>query len=156
MDRLKGLRCIAAIEVFKGILVLAVGLGLLSLLHHDVQHVAEEVVRHFHLNPASSSPRVFIEAAHELTDARLLLLSAGAIAYALFRFVEGYGLWNQWQWAKWLGAVSAGLYVPVELYELFEGVTFLKAVLLALNVAIVWYLVTAIRQHRAEWGHRVD
>ena len=56
-----GLRIVALFEGAKGVLVLAAGFGLLSLIHHDVQGMAEEVVRHFHLNPASRYPRIFLQ-----------------------------------------------------------------------------------------------
>jgi len=95
-----GLRTVAALEAAKGILVMLAGLGLLSLLHHDVQSLAESVVRHLHLNPAREYPRVFIEAATRLTDARLWLLASGAFAYAVVRGVEAYGLWRAGGWSR--------------------------------------------------------
>ena len=48
-----GVRGIAIIEAIKGLLVLLVGFGLLSLAHRDVEQFAAELVRHAHLNPAS-------------------------------------------------------------------------------------------------------
>ena len=55
-------RTIALLEGGKGLLVLLAGVGLLGLIHHDVQAVAEVLVREAHLNPASHIPRIFIEA----------------------------------------------------------------------------------------------
>jgi hypothetical protein len=51
-SRNAGLRIVALFEGAKGVLLLAAGFGLLSLIHDDVQKMAEELVRHFHLNPA--------------------------------------------------------------------------------------------------------
>jgi hypothetical protein len=53
-----GLRTIAAFEAAKGLLVLAAGVAALRFIRADVQAAAEELVRHFHLNPASRSPRI--------------------------------------------------------------------------------------------------
>lgn len=39
------------------------------------------------------------------------------------RFVEAYGLWRERRWANWLAAISEGIYLPVEIYELFARVT---------------------------------
>jgi hypothetical protein len=61
-------------------------------MHHDIQHIAERVVAHTHLNPAARYPRIFIELAGNLTDRRLLLVAGGAALYSLVRFVEAYGL----------------------------------------------------------------
>src|SRR5512144_295848 len=103
-----GIRTVAVLEAAKGALVMAAGLGLLSLLHRDVQHAAEAVVRHLHLNPARHYPRVFLEAAARTTDRRLWLLASGAFAYTVVRGVEAYGLWRARAWAEWFAILSGG------------------------------------------------
>lgn len=130
----------AAFEAAKGLLVMATGLGLLSLLHHDVQRAAESVVRHLHLNPARHYPRVFLEAAAELTNTRLWLLASGAFAYAVVRGVEAYGLWRARAWAEWFAILSGAVYLPIEIYELIHHATAPKAVVLLVNVGIVGYV----------------
>jgi uncharacterized membrane protein (DUF2068 family) len=139
-----GLRSIAVFEAGKGLLVLLVGCGLLALIHHDLQAHAEALVRHFHLNPASRYPRIFLHAADALTNVRLWLLAAGAAAYALLRFLIAYGLWRQRSWAKWLAAISEGIYLPVEIYELFGRVTWPKVTVLVTNIAIVTYMICSL------------
>ena len=135
-----GLRTVAAFEAAKGLLVMATGLGLLSLLHHDVQRAAEYVVRHLHLNPARHYPRVFLEAAARVTDTRLWLLASGAAAYAVIRGVEAYGLWRARVWAEWFAILSGAIYLPIEIYALIHHATALKAVVLLINVGIVGYV----------------
>ena len=139
-SRTKGLRVIAAFEGAKGLLILCAGLGLLSIVHQDLQSLAEDVVRHFHLNPASRYPRIFLELADRLADVRLWLLAALALAYAGLRLVEAYGLWRERRWAEWLAVASGMIYVPIEIYELVSGLTPLKVGTLVLNVAIVAYM----------------
>ena len=102
-------RAVALFEAAKGALVLLAGFGALSLIHHDAQRLAEQLVGHLHLNPASRYPRIFIDAAAHLTDTRLSLFAILAAAYVLARVVEGYGLWRQRRWAEWLAAVSGGI-----------------------------------------------
>jgi uncharacterized membrane protein (DUF2068 family) len=135
-----GLRAVAAFEAAKGLLVLATGLGLLSLLHHDVQRAAEAVVRHLHLNPARHYPRVFLEAAARVTDARLWLLASGAFAYAAVRAIEAYGLWRVRAWAQWFAILSGTLYLPFEVYALIQHATALKALILLTNLGIAGYV----------------
>ena len=130
----------AAFEAAKGLLVMATGLGLLSLLHHDVQRAAESVVRHLHLNPARHYPRVFLEAAARVTDTRLWLLASGAAAYAVIRGVEACGLWRARVWAEWFAILSGAIYLPIEIYALIHHATALKAVVLLINVGIVGYV----------------
>lgn len=145
-----GLRTVAAFEAAKGLLVMAAGLGVLSLVHHDAQRVAETVVRHLHLNPARHFPQVFIAAAARVTDARLWLLASGAFAYSAVRVVEAYGLWHARAWAEWLAILSGGLYLPVEIYELIHRASAVKAWVLALNLAVVGYVAYARWQGATE------
>lgn len=130
----------AAFEALKGGLVLLAGFGFLALVHQDVQAVAERLVERSHLNPASRYPRIFLQAAGAFTDARLWLLAAGAGAYALVRFVEAYGLWRGRRWAEWFAALSGGIYVPIEVWELAHGVTWPKVAALVVNAAIVAFM----------------
>ncbi|MCZ7627423.1 MAG: DUF2127 domain-containing protein [Candidatus Methylomirabilis sp.] len=44
-----------------------------------------------------------------------------AAGYASVRFVEAYGLWLERRWAEWFAAVSGGIYIPFEIYELLYG-----------------------------------
>lgn len=145
-----GLRIVALFEASKGLLVMAAGVGLLGLVHRDLQSLAEELVSHFHLNPASRYPQIFFHAVAVLTDSRLWLLAFGALLYASIRLVEAYGLWRQKHWAEWLGILSGGIYLPIEIYELLEGVSWAKAVLILVNGFIVAYLGHELRRSRQE------
>jgi uncharacterized membrane protein (DUF2068 family) len=147
-----GLRGVALLEGTKGALVLFAGVGLLSLVHRDFQQLAEELVRHFHLNPARHYPKIFIHAAAHLSDARLRMLAAAALLYALTRLVEAYGLWRARGWAKWFAVLSGGAYIPLEVYHLSHRVTWPNLLLLIVNVIIVGYLIVTLRkEHRGEY-----
>lgn len=139
------IRLVAAIEGLKGLLVLLTASGLLALLHHDVHRLAAELVAHAHLNPAAKYPKIFLDAAAQVTDTRLWQLAAGAAAYSLLRLVEAYGLYRQRAWAEVLAALSGAVYVPFEVLELLRHPSALAAALLALNVAIVLLMVRALR-----------
>lgn len=145
-----GLRAVATLEAVKGLLVLLAGFGAFALIHRDVQSLAEALVRHSHLNPARHVPRVFLEASARLTDARLWMLSAGALAYAGVRFAESWGLWRARAWAEWLGALSGAVYVPFEATSLLARPTPLKAATLLVNVFVVGYLALLIRSGRRD------
>jgi len=135
-----GLRIMALLEGAKGVLVLAAGLGLFALAHRDVQSLAEELVRHLHLNPARRFPRIFLHLAANLTDQRLWGLAAAAIVYSLMRLVEAWGLWRGWQWTKWFAAVSGGIYIPIEAHSAFHHFAWAKVIVLGVNTLVVAYL----------------
>jgi uncharacterized membrane protein (DUF2068 family) len=144
-----GLRVVALLEATKGLLVLLVGVAALKFIHADVQAAAEELVRHFHLNPASQYPQIFLKLAQEATPPHLLALAVGGLAYALIRFVEAYGLWHERRWAEWLAVITGGIYLPIEVRGLLQGITWQRATLLTLNLGIVVYLTRTLIRQRA-------
>lgn len=145
------IRAVALFEAAKGALILLAGFGALSLVHHDTQRFAEQLVGHLHLNPAKHYPHIFIDTAAHLTAARLWVLATLAAAYALVRFVEAYGLWRGRRWAEWFAAVSGGIYIPFELYELIERGTWLSLGALVVNLVIVGLMINALlRAHSVE------
>ena len=131
------LRGIALLEAAKGLLVLAAGFGLLSLLHRDLQTLAIKLIGHLHLNPGRKYAGVFINAASRVTDKDLWSFAALALVYSAFRLVEGYGLWRERAWAEWLALVIGMIYLPVEIYKLIEKFTWLRVSVLAANLLVV-------------------
>jgi uncharacterized membrane protein (DUF2068 family) len=144
----RGIRVIAVFEALKGGLVLSAGLGLLSLVHQDLQAAAERLVRHSHLDPARHYPRIFIEAASHTNDARLRSLAALAFLYAAVRFVEAYGLWQTRVWAEWFAIIAGSLFLPVEVYEMFRRATWTRGIVFLINLFIVAYLLYVLLSNR--------
>lgn len=130
--------------------MLIAGLGLLSLVHHDLQAAAERLVRHSHLNPAHHYPRIFIQAASRTNDSRLRSFAALALLYSTVRFVEAYGLWRMRVWAEWFAIIAGSVYLPIEIYELYRRPTWTRGIVLVTNLAIVVYLVHVRRVSRAD------
>ena len=120
--------------------MLAAGFGLMRLVHRDVAYAAHALIDRLHLDAARKFPHIFLQLAENLTDAQLWGLAALALAYALLRFAEAYGLWRGRSWGQWIAAVSGAIYVPVEIYELLRSVTWIKVSALLLNVAVVVYM----------------
>jgi uncharacterized membrane protein (DUF2068 family) len=142
------LRLVALYELAKGLLVLLLGLGLLAFVHRDVQDVAEELLLHLHLNPASHIPGVFLQLVERVASVDMWFLALGAFTYAAIRIAEGYGLWRDRAWAEWLGVASGLIYVPFEIYSLTKGVTALKLATFGLNVLVVAILADALWRRR--------
>jgi uncharacterized membrane protein (DUF2068 family) len=145
-----GVRVVAAFEAAKGVLVLLAGFGLLGVVHRSARELAEELIRHLHLNPASRSPRIFLDAAERFSDIHLWMLAALAFAYAALRLVEAYGLWRVRRWAEWVAVGSGAIYLPFEVWELTRGVSWLKLCTFGANAAIVAYMAYALWQERRE------
>lgn len=140
-SKIGGLRAVAVFEAMKGTLVLLLELGLLTLIHRDVDEVAESLVRQLHLNPEHHLGHVIMNAASKLSDKRLLAIAAGGLIYVAVRYVEAYGLWHRRVWAEWFALLSGSLYLPWEIYEFGEKPTPFRAAILLSNLAIVIYML---------------
>jgi uncharacterized membrane protein (DUF2068 family) len=134
------LRAVAAFEALKGVIVLVAGFGLTRLVHRDVAHAAQALIDRLHLDASRKFPHIFLQLAANASDAQLWALAALAMSYAGLRFAEAYGLWHSRRWGEWIAAVSGGIYVPVEIYELMRGVSWIKIAALLLNAAVVAYM----------------
>ena len=143
-------RVVALFEAFKGLLVLLVGSGVIALRHKGVYDVALSLIEHAHLNPASRYPHIFLDAAADLQNTRLLLLAAGAACYSALRFVEAYGLLFARSWAEMLAALAGAIYLPFEIAGLLHHVTPLRVAMFLANLAVVGIMVHAlVRKRRA-------
>lgn len=143
----RAIRAIACVEAAKGVIVLLAATGLASMVHENLHQLAVRLVAHFHLNPASEYPHIFLDAAAHWQP-RLVWLALGAAVYATLRLVEAYGLFWERAWAEWLAAVSGGVYVPVELVELMRQPSALGLAVLTVNVVVVAVMVRALVQRR--------
>ena len=152
LRRIAAVQAVACFEALKGAVVLVAATGLLSLLHHNLYAMAAVFIQHAHLNPASHYPQIFLDAAAKLNDHRLLLLAAGAAAYALVRFVEAYGLFFGKGWAEVLAALSGAIYVPFEVLGLSRAPSWHGAAFLLINLLIVAVMVHALLDRRARSG----
>jgi uncharacterized membrane protein (DUF2068 family) len=144
VPRSAAIRTVALFEALKGAVVLLAASGLLSLVHRDVGALAVRLIEHSHLNPAAHYPQIFLDAASNVHDSRLVMLALGAAAYSLLRFVEAYGLFGEKAWAEVLAAVSGAVYVPFEVAGLVRSHTWHGAVLLAINLLVVALMVVAL------------
>jgi uncharacterized membrane protein (DUF2068 family) len=144
------LRAVAALEFFKGVFVVLMGICAIALVHKDAWLIAESLLALLHISTDRSSAQIFLDFADSVTDARLWTAASIAFAYAALRFTEAYGLWNARTWAEWVAFVSGTLLLPLEVRELFRGITFWRSALLIGNLAIVCYMLYVILQNRRE------
>jgi len=61
-------------------------------------------------------------------------------------------MWRQ-RWAAYVTVIATAAFIPLEVFELTRRVSWLKLVVIAMNVAVVWYLVTRLRK---EWTSLPD
>jgi len=150
----KGLRLIAGFKIAKGLLLLGASGGLLALLNRDLAAMLEEGVNALHAGPPHNHLMHGLIAALGVMDAKTLEeVGVGTLVYGSLTLTEGIGLWLAMRWAAYLTIAANSLFIPVELYTLSQRFTFMKLVVLVINVAIVWYLVEHLKAERKHSGH---
>ncbi len=135
-----GLRLIAIVEAAKGTLALLISLGVHALMGKNLEQFAERLFSHLHLNPASHFPSVVLLALKDISNTKLIIVAFAALLYSFIRFIEAYGLWRQYRWTEWFAILSSSIYLPFELYELYQKMDLLSLVLLSVNILILVYL----------------
>ncbi|HEY6765082.1 MAG TPA: DUF2127 domain-containing protein [Candidatus Sulfotelmatobacter sp.] len=145
-DRL--IRLIAIFKLFKAGLLTAVGIGVLRLVHQDVAGVIQHWCEALRLDPANHFLDAGLEKVARVRPDQIRKLGLGSFFYAGLFLAEGTGLWLRKRWGEWLTVIITSSLVPLELYEIYRHVSYVKLGVLALNVGIVIYLIYHIRKQR--------
>jgi len=148
LEQKKGLKVIAVLEAFKGLVSFLVGFGLHQLSGQNFGRLAENIVSHLHLNPASHLPHIFITFARSLPNSNVELFALGAFIYASVRLIEAYGLWRELVWVEWFALASGAIYLPFEIYEVLFHRSIVGISLLVLNILVVWYMAYILFSNR--------
>jgi len=149
------LRAVASFELIKGILVLLIGVCAILLVRKDAWVVAERLLVLFHISTDRHVAQVFLNFADNLTDTRLWAAAKLAFVYSALRFAEGYGLWKERTWAEWIAFGSGTLLLPLEIRQLMRGITLVRSLVFAVNIAIVFYMLFLLRAGRRERQRRL-
>jgi len=143
------LRLIGGFKLAKGVLLLAIGIGALRLLHHDLADVLASLTAELHVDPDNRYVDRVLSSLLSLDDRKLKAISAGTFFYSALLLTEGTGLLLRQRWAEYFTVIVTASFIPLELYELARHITLARLTVIGVNVAIVWYLVGRLR-HRAE------
>jgi len=139
---------IALFKLTKGVLLLIVGIGALKLLHRDVAATVAHWVDILRVDPDNRHIHALLTHVLAVTPAQLKAASAGTFIYAALLLTEGIGILLRQRWAEYFTIVTTAGLIPLEIYELVHRATTSKVVILAINVAIVVYLIARARRRR--------
>jgi uncharacterized membrane protein (DUF2068 family) len=142
----RGLRVIAAFKLLKACALVALGVGALKLLHKDVGTVVEHWINVFQVDPRNHFINLLLTKLSNWDDRRLKELSLGTFIYAGMFLVEGVGLALQKRWAEYFTIITTSSLLPIEIYEVARRVSIGRTLALAINVAVVAYLVFELKR----------
>lgn len=144
-----GLTLIGLFKLAKGLALLVLAVGLLRLLHRDVEATVTHWIERLRVDPDNHYLHGFLVRVFRVTPRQLRELSAGTFLYAGIFLTEGVGLLMRKHWAEYMTVISTSLFIPLECYELWHRATWPRAIILAINVLTVWYLARGLRRGRA-------
>jgi uncharacterized membrane protein (DUF2068 family) len=75
----------------------------------------------------------------------LTWVAVALFAYAAIQVAEGVGLWSLRRWGEYLAVIATSAFLPLEVYELTEKITWLRVTAFVVNLALVVYLVASKR-----------
>jgi uncharacterized membrane protein (DUF2068 family) len=95
-----------------------------------------------------------IEALLGASRGTLTWVAVALFAYAAIQVAEGVGLWSLRRWGEYLAAVATSVFLPLEVYELTEKITWLRLLAFVVNLLLVAYLVLSKRLFGVRGGSR--
>lgn len=94
-----------------------------------------------------------IHEALSLKHTTVVWAAIGVGAYAALEALEAVGLWLMRRWGEYVAVVGTSVFIPLEVYELVDKASVLKAVALAVNVGAVVYILVTKRLFGLRGGH---
>jgi uncharacterized membrane protein (DUF2068 family) len=122
----RGLRIIAAVKLFKGALLLCIGLGLFGLVNRDLAEMAQKLTAALNVDPENHYVRLFLQNVANIQPHTLRHFGLWSLVYSSILLLEGTGLWLNIRWAKYLVIVSTGVFVPEEIFLCVHKFTWIK------------------------------
>lgn len=150
-----GVAFIAGFKLVKGFLLLLVGLGLLKLVHAEIATLFSLLIEALHLHADSRILHALVLKVDALQPHTVLVMGVISLGYAGLLLIEGVGLWLEVSWAAYLTVISTSLLLPFELYEVLQQVSAFRIGGLLLNLVIVVYLISQLKQHTLHSGSTV-
>jgi uncharacterized membrane protein (DUF2068 family) len=144
----RGIRAISYLKLFKAFLLVVSGIGLLKLLNKDLADVVIHWMNTLHVDPDNRHFHKLLLKTSVVNERQLKELSIGSFFYAGLFLTEGSALLLQKRWAKYFTLIITASFIPLELWDVHRSFSVIKAAVIAVNVAIVWYLAAQINIDR--------
>lgn len=146
----KWLVVIGALKLFEAALLIALGIGVLRLLHKDLVDELTRLMLALHYDPEGRFSSLLLDKVALLDPHRLKQISAAIFAHAALDILEGTGLALRKVWAEFVTVIVSGFFLPFEFMALAHHVTWIRVTVTAVNVAVVIYLIFHLRMKLEE------
>lgn len=156
------LRVLAVERLIRGVLLVLLAYGVYKFngSRNSLQRVFDSylpllrpIANRLGVDLESAGPVKLIEKALNANHATLVYVSVGVLAYGVLELVEALGLWLMRRWGEYVAVVGTAIFLPLEVYEILERVTWLRVAALLVNIFAVVYLLWSKRLFGVRGGH---
>ena len=148
------LRVLAVERLIRGVFIVLVAVAVwkfsnsqtsVQQFFNDNLTLLQPIAQHFHYDLNNSPVVGTIQKTFSYKHSTLEITAAALLGYGILEGVEAVGLWYAKRWAEYLTVVATAAFLPLEIYELTEKVSWLKIGTLLINVLAVVYILLAKR-----------
>ncbi len=157
------LRLLAVERGLRGLVLLALAYGVwkfngakasLQQVFESYLPAARPLADRLGIDLTETGPVHTIEHLFALTKSTLVLVALAVLAYGALELTEAVGLWLLRRWGEYVAVVGTSVFVPLEVYELVEKLTWLRISASLLNLFAIGYLLWTKRLFGLRGGHR--
>jgi uncharacterized membrane protein (DUF2068 family) len=141
---------IGALKLCEAALFIALGIGVLQMLHKDLVDELTRLMFALHYDPEGRFASLLLDKVALLDPHRLKEISAAIFAHAGLDLLEGTGLVLRKTWAEFVTIAVSAFFLPFEFMALAHHVTWIRVGVTAVNVAMVIYLIFHLRMKLRE------
>lgn len=141
-----GFMAIAIFKLVKGLLLLLVGVGALSLIQPDTARIFRHWATELQVNVHSRAVQRWLVDVGVVKHRDAALIASVSFFYAALLLTEGIGLLMEKVWAEYMTTFITATFIPLEVYELYHRTTANRICLLLVNILVVGYLVMRLMQ----------
>jgi uncharacterized membrane protein (DUF2068 family) len=145
------IRLIALFKLVKAAMLIALGLGALSMRHD--QAWLSTWIHALAADPHGKYVTELIAKVSSLDARDLQRIGIGSLAYASVFLVEGIGLLLRKAWAEVMTVIITTSFIPLEIYELVVHASWAKVAVIVVNVLVVLYLLRRLKRE-GHWPFR--
>ena len=144
------LRLLAVERILRAILLIGVGYVVLRFRHSEGNFqalfnkalpAAKPLARVLHFDLDHSPTIAKLRHLLHTSPHTLLLVAVAVFGYAAINLIEATGLWLIKRWGEYFATVATSVFLPLEIYELNERITFLRVAAFVINLAAIAYLI---------------
>jgi uncharacterized membrane protein (DUF2068 family) len=145
-----GVRLIALFKLAKGLLLVAVGVGVHTLVHRDVAATLTHWANVFWIARESRYLQALVYKVAAFDHRTLKITEISSFVYSAVLLTEGVGLLLSKRWAEYLTVIVTASFIPFEIFTIVRRFGVSRMIVLVINAAVVWYLCRRLwRAHRS-------